>query len=197
MTETPRERWTISNLDKLNHEAMRRLTQLDQAVRDIRVDIKGLAGGTYYGSGCPVIRDGLTWGEGWTDERIDDLRGTVTDGVKNLHGDIRELRDEVEALTSKSAIRHSRRTWAAGAAFPLNRPWTDGRLDDFNHRLGVDLAQLECDVLEIQSQVRGLRIKSRFHTRWDARLGLWRLALAAALYGLAISFLVSRAAHGS
>jgi len=197
MAETPRKRWTISNLDELNHEVRRKLPQLDEAVRDVRVDIRSLTGETYYRSGWPLIRDGLTWGEAWTDERIDDLRGTVTDGVTSLHEDIRELRDEVETRVSKSAARHSGRTWEARVAFPLNGPWTDGRVDDFNHSVGVDLAQLECDIHELQSQVKALRIKSRPHTRWGERLGLWRFVLASAIYGFAISFLASRAAHGA
>jgi len=200
MAETPRERWTISKLDELNHGVMGKLTQLDQAARAIRADIKELVGGGYHGYKCPLISDGLTWGESWTDERIDDLRCAVSNGVMNLDGDIHELLDEIDALRLR---RHCRRGLVAqrrhssrscGIA-PRGGSWTDGRLDDFNHRVGVDFARLECDIQEIQSQVEGVR--TGFRARWVAHLYLWKWALLGGIYGVAITFLLSRAAHGS
>lgn len=153
----------------------------------------------HYGPQCPVSRDGLRWGESWSNERIDDLRCTASNGVTRVHGDIHELRSEVGALTGKPTTRLPCRAWAASAASPLNSPWTDGRLDDFNHRVGVDFAQLECDIHEIQSQVRRLEtaMQNRLHVRWGIPLDIWKWALAGGIYGLAIAFIFSRAAHGS
>lgn len=206
MAETSRERWTIAKLDELNHVVMRKLIQLDQDVRDTRVDIEGLADGRYHGPKWPLISHGLTRGGSWTDERINDLRCTVSNAVAKLHEDVHELRDEVRALRLRRHNRcglaaqphHSSRTCVA-STIPLSSSWTDGHLDDLNHRVGVDFAQLECDIQEIQSQVRRLQtaMQNRLHARWGIPLDIWKWALAGGLYGLAIAFILSRAAHGS
>jgi hypothetical protein len=50
---------------------------------------------------------------------------------------------------------------------PSSGPWTDGRLDDFNHSVDVAFSRLECDVREIQSELKDLYkgMKDRFKAR--------------------------------
>jgi|SRR5215207_5038505 len=128
----------------------------------------------------PELETKLQAGGSWTDGRIHDLRRTVDDGLTGLDGDVKGLRDEAQDLRSELTIRfayldrrrrlfrrggyhqparqqHPRMWPCVAAVEPLRGRWTDGRLDDFNHRTDAGFAHLECDMKEVQSEVEGLK----------------------------------------
>jgi len=165
----------------------------------------------------PMTSGELIGGEGWTDGRIDDLCRTVSDGVALFDRDLHSLRDEVEVwrgeLTARfdqlgrryrlrrrdshldAEQRHPRQTCAAPPAIPPSSPWTDGRLDDFNYRVDVDFARLDCDVEEIKREVAGLQTEmgDRFIACEDARFRAQQWAYFGVLLGVLLVGILRRA----
>jgi hypothetical protein len=203
-----REKWTGWLLDDLNRVVGRKLRQFDGNIRLARIEINDVVDEMNQrfnrpdcswweiSSSLPCFKRPsiettieLTRGESWPDERIDDLRHTVSNSVAKCDGDVQKLRDEVGTLRSELPVRfvaldrdhrrrcnshlavpsepHSVRTWVVSVATPPSGPWTDGRLDDFNHSTDVAFSRLECDVREIQSELKDLYegMKDRFRAR--------------------------------
>jgi len=238
MTEMAlRERWTDWSLDDLNRRIDRKLQELDEGVRRIRMDIKRLEGemddtfDDFIGKRSrkdrcrqgldhllPVAETKLQTGDDWTDVRIHDLRRAVDGGLSRLDLDVKGLRDEAKELRSELAIRfdyleqrhrlfrrgdhpqRSRQKQPRMRPFvstiePLRGPWTDGRLDDFNHRTDAGFARLECDVKEVQSEVEELKseMTEGFRERRLARSRRENRVLAATIYGAIVAAILSDA----
>jgi len=198
-----RERWTGRYLDELHLAVMTKFEQLDQDTRTIQLDLVRLieeinheldffhgvrsAGEGIQGQRSSEYRPAdvvLKSGEGWTDERIDDLVCTAGSGATNFGRDIQSIRDEVRVsrkeLTARFANagwrcrlrrrgRHrteaqqcyASRTWAFTAAIRPIGPWTDGRLDDFDSRVDLDFARLDADTRAVRAEVANLRTEMR------------------------------------
>lgn len=220
MVETAcRDKWTDSSLDALNHQVDRRLRHLDQDIRKARIDAASLAEEMNVRFNCPrrvryaiprpknlrnrqsrgpEITAELSWGESWTDERIDDLRSLVSASATQYDIALAELGDEARHLSSDLVVRfapmgrrrrfrrndsrcpaiqahHRIRTSSALTATPSRGPWTDGRIDDFNHNADVGLGRFELEVSECQTEVEDLRteMQNRLQARRHARIYLY------------------------
>jgi hypothetical protein len=220
-----RVKWTDSNLDTLNSEVARRLQALDHGIRRIRTDIAELTAevdrdvdelnGVRHSKGsrrsfewqCPEPDVRVSWGEVWSDERVDDLCLEVREAVSVVDGELDGLQGEIEVsrsdLTARfdALARYRLRRLAAGRSPAPQRcrgrtragvvamrprgPWSDGRLDDLNHSFGLALVRLECGMEELRGEVTALRKemekRRRAHLEARSRLQAWSIYLFAAM----------------